>query len=68
VLVAIYGLGMAATLLAAGVLLVRVQTWLERNWFDQRWLRLTLRAAPILTATMLVIGGLSITVRGALSV
>ena len=66
-LVGVYGLGMAATLLAAGILLVRVQAWLERHWFDRAWLRLGMRIAPVATAAVLVIGGTSIILRGALA-
>ena len=68
VLVAIYGVGMAATLMAAGVAFVRLQGWLEAHWYGSRWLSGAMRWAPIVTATALVLGGVSIAVRGALAV
>ena len=68
VLVAIYGVGMAATLMAAGVAFVRLQGWLEAHWYGSRWLTGTMRWAPIVTATALVLGGVSVAVRGALAV
>ena len=63
VLVAVYGIGMAATLVAAGVALVRLQGWLERHWYGTRWLSLTLRLAPLATAAALVVGGTTLAVR-----
>lgn len=63
VLVAVYGVGMAATLVAAGVALVRLQGWLERHWYGTRWLSLTLRLAPLATAAALVVGGTTLAVR-----
>lgn len=68
VLVAVYGIGMAATLLAAGIALVKLQSWLERRWYGTRWLDLTLRFAPVVTAVALMAGGLSIAARGAIGV
>lgn len=68
VLVGVYGIGMATTLLLAGLLLVRLQSWLERNWFDRAWLRLGMRLAPVVTASVLVLGGISIVIRGAVEV
>lgn len=62
-LVAVYGVGMASTLLAAGVALVRLQGWLERHWFGSRWLATTLRVAPFVTATALVVAGVTLAVR-----
>lgn len=63
VLVAVYGIGMAATLLVAGVALVRLQGWLERRWYATRWLALTMRVAPVVTATALMGGGLLVAAR-----
>ena len=68
VLVGIYGIGMAATLLAAGMLLVKVQGWLERQYAQARWLALSVRLLPVATAVLLILGGLSIAVRGAASI
>ena len=68
VLVGIYGIGMAATLLAAGMLLVKVQGWLERQYAEARWMTLSVRLLPVLTAVLLIVGGLSIAVRGAVSI
>ena len=62
-LVAVYGVGMAGTLMAAGVALVRLQGWLERRWFGSRWLGTTLRFAPIVTAMTLMIGGVTLALR-----
>ena len=64
-LVAVYGLGMAATLMAAGVALVRLQGWLETRWNGASWLNVTMRVAPLVTACLLFAGGLSIAARGA---
>ena len=68
VLVLGYGVGMAATLTAAGLLLVRARSSLDR--------RLSRRSRPVLdrigallplaTASVIVVVGLSLTVRGAL--
>ena len=68
VLVAIYGIGMATTLMAAGVALVRLQGWLEAHWYQTRWLTTTLRIAPLLTATALIGGGLLLAARSLSSV
>ncbi|MCU1345768.1 MAG: hypothetical protein JWL70_2034 [Acidimicrobiia bacterium] len=65
VLVGAYGVGMAATLVAAGVILVRLQGWLEDHWYGSPWLRTTMRYAPIVTAGLLMAGGLSVALRGA---
>ena len=64
-LVGAYGIGMAATLVIAGVILVKLQGWLERHWFDSAWLRVTMRFAPIATAALLMAGGASVALRGA---
>ena len=62
-LVAVYGVGMAGTLMAAGVALVRLQGWLEQHWYGTRWLAATLRLAPVVTAVALMTGGVSLAVR-----
>jgi ABC-type nickel/cobalt efflux system permease component RcnA len=67
ILVVAYGLGMAATLTTAGLLLDRARRLLERNGRHRsggplvtlgRWL-------PTVTATIIVIVGLGLAVRGA---
>lgn len=68
VLVAVYGVGMATTLLVAGVALVRLQGWLERHWFGSRWLATTLRFAPFVTAAALVLAGVTLAARSLPSV
>ena len=62
-LVAAYGVGMAATLMLAGLLLVRAEAKL-RSWTDNsaRVARMV-RWFPVATAALLVLGGLSIVVR-----
>lgn len=65
VLVAIYGIGMALTLLMAGVALVRLEGFVTRHWYNTRWLAVTLRAAPLVTAAVLMVGGVSIAMRAA---
>jgi ABC-type nickel/cobalt efflux system permease component RcnA len=64
VLVGLYGLGMAAALMGAGLLLVRLQRWLERHWYHRPRAVLALRYLPAVTALALVGGGLSIVLRG----
>jgi ABC-type nickel/cobalt efflux system permease component RcnA len=67
VLVLCYGLGMAATLTAAGLLLVGLRDRLERvrvsDGLRQRtaWL---MAAAPVLTAALVLVVGVGIAVRG----
>ncbi len=65
VLVAVYGIGMAATLMGTGLALVRLQRWLEERWWEHRWLAAASRVLPVLTAGLLVIGGLSLVARSA---
>ena len=65
VLVALYGLGMAASLMSAGLILVRLQGWLERSWYQRPKAALVLRYLPAITALLLIGGGLSVIVRGA---
>jgi ABC-type nickel/cobalt efflux system permease component RcnA len=64
VLVAAYGIGMALTLLGAGLLLVRCQDWIERHFLDRSWWPVVLRVAPVVTAALLVGSGLMIAARG----
>jgi ABC-type nickel/cobalt efflux system permease component RcnA len=64
VLVAAYGIGMALTLLGAGLLLVRFQDWLERRFLGRPWWSVVLRLAPVVTAGLLVTSGIVIAVRG----
>ena len=64
VLVGLYGLGMAAALMGAGLLLVRLQRSLKRNWYERPRAALVLRYLPSITALALVGGGLSIVLRG----
>ena len=64
VLVGLYGLGMAGVLMGAGLLLVRLQDWLERNWYQRPRAAVLLRYLPAITAILLVGGGLSIVLRG----
>ncbi len=59
-----YGIGMAATLVAAGLLLLRAQAAAEkRGWQLARTRRLG-RILPTLTATVVVLLGLALAVRG----
>lgn len=64
VLVGAYGVGMALTLLGAGLLLVRIQGWLERRFLLRPWWSTLLRVAPLFTAAVLVASGLMIAARG----
>ena len=63
-LVALYGLGMAGVLMGAGLILVRLQGWLELHWYQRPRAALLLRYLPAITAILLVGGGLSIVLRG----
>jgi ABC-type nickel/cobalt efflux system permease component RcnA len=67
VLVFAYGLGMAGTLTAVGLTLVRVRDRLARRLADPalgRWaLRIT-RTVPVLTAALVLLVGLALMVRG----
>ena len=63
-LVGLYGLGMAGVLMGAGLILVRLQDWLERNWYQRPRAAVLLRYLPAITAILLVGGGLSIVLRG----
>ncbi|TFV74990.1 High-affinity nickel-transporter [Blastococcus sp. CT_GayMR19] len=67
VLVLAYGLGMAATLTAVGLLLVRLRGRLDRRAPDQgrrSWLTRLVAAAPVLTAGLVLLVGLSLVARG----
>lgn len=64
-LVAMYGLGMAAVLAAAGLLLVRLQTLVERYWYGRGRVAAGLRWLPVITAAALIAGGTAIMMRGA---
>ena len=66
-LVIAYGLGMAVTLTAAGIALVRARGAIERRLTSPGAGRLSsvVGALPKLTATCIVAGGLLLTVRGA---
>jgi nickel/cobalt exporter len=64
VLVGLYGLGMAGVLMGAGLILVRLQGWLERHWYQRPRAAVVLRYLPAVTAILLVGGGLSIVLRG----
>ena len=67
VLVVLYGLGMAGTLTVAGLLLLRAQAALDRRgWAFGRGSRLG-RLLPLLTAGVVVVVGVGLVVRGALS-
>lgn len=67
VLVLAYGVGMAGTLTAVGLLLVRVRGRLEQRLVDARRTRLLSRAAlaaPVLTAGLVLLVGLALVARG----
>ena len=67
-LVGVYGIGMASTLVAAGYALVRLEGWVARQYSESRWLSRTMRVLPTLTAAGLVIGGVSLAIRGAIAI
>ena len=65
-----YGLGMAATLMAAGLLLVRLRDRLERlaaNRLGQRLSRVT-AALPMVTAGLVLVVGLGLAARAAVGI
>lgn len=67
VLVLAYGLGMAATLTAVGLLLVRLRGRLERHIGDvrrNRWLTWLEGSVPALTASLVLLVGLALVARG----
>jgi ABC-type nickel/cobalt efflux system permease component RcnA len=67
-LVIAYGIGLAATLVVAGLLLVRARGWLA-GWFARSsgprrpWLARLAGALPMITAGVVVAGGLLLTTR-----
>ena len=64
VLVVVYGLGMAVTLTAAGLLLLRAQAALDRRgWTTGRGRSLS-RLLPLATAGIVVLVGIGLVVRG----
>ena len=66
-LVLAYGLGMAATLTAAGLLLVGLRDRLDRVRPSDRVRRRTARlvaATPVITALLVLVVGLGLTARG----
>jgi ABC-type nickel/cobalt efflux system permease component RcnA len=67
VLVFAYGLGMAGTLTAVGLTLVRVRDRLARRLADPalgRWALRVTRTVPVLTAALVLLVGLALVVRG----
>lgn len=64
-LVAVYGIGMATTLLVAGLMMVRLRSMVERHWFRTRWLQVATRFGPLVTATALSGAGVLVISRGA---
>lgn len=67
ILVVAYGLGMAVTLTAAGLLLLRGQALLDRRGWSAGRGRVLVRLLPIGTAGLVVAIGLSLVLRGALT-
>ena len=66
-LVIAYGVGMAVTLTVAGLLLLRAQALLDRRgWALGRWARVV-RLLPLGTAGIVVVLGLALVLRGALT-
>jgi len=63
VLVIGYGIGMAATLVAAGLVLLRARARIERWSTGTGWLTVATAALPWVTAVALILGGLSISLR-----
>jgi len=64
VLVVVYGLGMAITLTAAGLLLVRAQAALDRRGLTGGRVRRFVRLVPVLTAAVVLLLGLVLAARG----
>ena len=64
VLVVVYGLGMAITLTAAGLLLVRAQAAMDRRGLTNGRLRRVVRLVPVLTAAVVLLLGVVLVVRG----
>lgn len=66
VLVLAYGIGMAATLTGAGLVLVRARGWYEARAGRRRGRLATLtRLAPLATAGLIVVAGSAVVARGA---
>ena len=63
-LVLAYGLGMASTLTAAGLLAVRLSDRARRRWGSSRVLTRLSAMAPVVTGSLVVTVGLGLTVRG----
>jgi nickel/cobalt exporter len=71
VLVVAYGLGMAATLTALGLVLLRAREALDRRRHatrQHRFLWAASRALPSATASLIVVAGLYLAARGAAQV
>jgi nickel/cobalt transporter (NicO) family protein len=66
VLVLAYGLGMAASLVGAGCALVRASTGLQRRSASGRWLGRLTHVLPLLTACLVILGGVLIAARSLL--
>ena len=64
VLVIVYGVGMAVTLTAAGLLLVRAQAALDRRGMTDGRLRRAVRLVPVATAALVLLLGLVLVARG----
>jgi nickel/cobalt exporter len=63
-LVVVYGVGMAVTLTAAGLLLLRARAALDRHrWSSERGARL-MRLLPLATAAVVVLVGVGLIGRG----
>jgi ABC-type nickel/cobalt efflux system permease component RcnA len=65
VLVVVYGLGMAITLTAAGLLLLRTQAVLDRRGWTLPGAHNLARLLPLVTASVVVLVGLGLMLRGA---
>ncbi len=63
VLVLAYGLGMAAALVGAGWLLVRASAGLQRRLTTWGWLDRATRVLPLVTACLVIVGGVLIAAR-----
>lgn len=61
-LVVAYGIGMAATLVGAGYLLLRARTRFEGRVSSGRWVRIS-SALPVATASLIIVGGFVIAAR-----
>ena len=70
VLVVVYGMGMAATLTGAGLLLVRARALLDRRSRQPRrpWLASLARLLPVASSSVIVVMGLFVAARGAAQV